>query len=198
MSTKKSNLPGPLQIPGQRRTSRAEYIHQTSRMKFSAPKTICRVYEHPLIGFPQDYLSTVVDDAQAIDLATVALVDLNRFETIKRMITVRREVLTDFKEAAKRRGCSADVLINSAIAEWNDRWYRDGRPKTFQEICKVIAIDCVQNSADCELLYLYFHGVFGLPGQPVDDSWWSARSLPGWVVELLAKYRADPISFESA
>ena len=189
MSTEKSKLPSPLQISRQQKPSHSLLIHETARMTFSVPKTIYRVYKHPLIGFHSGALVQLVDDAHDLDLETVALVDLNRFETIKKTITVRRNVFTDFKDVAKRRGCTADVLINSAIAEWNDIWYSDGRPKTFQEICRIVAIDCFLNSAEDEMLYFYFNGVFGPPLKLGGDSYWPERTLPDWVLELQAKYK---------
>jgi len=58
--------------------------------------------------------------------------------------------------SGKRRGCSLDVLINSALAEWLSEWYSDGQPKKFQEICGIVARDDFLNSAEDHLLELYF------------------------------------------
>jgi hypothetical protein len=189
MSTEKSKLPSPSHIFRKRKPVHSHLLYERTHMTFSVPKTIYRIYKHPLIRFPPDALSTLVDDAHDLDLEDVALVDLNRFETVKKTIDVHRSVFLDFKEVAKRRGCTADVLINSTIAEWMDIWYSDGRPKTFQEICRIVAIDCFLNSAEDELLYFYFNGVFGRPTKLVDDSHWSELPLPDWVLELQAKYK---------
>jgi hypothetical protein len=186
MSTEKSKFPNPLQISRQRKPP---LIYETARITFSVPQTIYRVYKHPLIRFHSGALEQLVDDAHDLDLETVALVDLNRFETIKKTITVRRTVVTDFKEVAKRRRCTADLLINSAIAEWNDIWYSDGRPKTFQEICRIVAIESFLTSAEDEMLFFYFNGVFGRPTKLGDDSYFSELPLPDWVLEMQAKYK---------
>ena len=66
----------------------------------------------------------------------------------------------DLTRAAKRRGCSLDVLINSALAEWLSEWYSDGQPKKFQEIFGIVARDDFLNSAEDHLLELYFRDAF--------------------------------------
>ena len=189
MSTEKTRLTSPLQISRRRKPGRSVKLHQTARMTLRLPKTICRIYNHPAIGFPAEALSTLVDSAHDLNLETVALVDPKRFETVSKTIDGRRSVFTDFKEVAARRGCSTDILINSAIAEWMDVWYKDGRPKPFQEICKRLAIDDFLNSAEVKLLYFYFLGVFGPPTNLGDDNWWSEGPLPKWVQELQRKYK---------
>ena len=182
MSTEKSELKGRSQAS--RNTIRAR-----SRATFSVPKTIYRVSRHPLLLFPPDAISSLVDDVAEMDLETVALIDMGRFDTVKHAIDIRRSAFMKLKEVAKRRGCSTDILINSAIADWNGPWYKDGRPKTFQEICKRIAIDSFLNSADDEPLRLYFLGIFGPPEKLGDENWWSEGTAPEWVMELQAKYK---------
>jgi hypothetical protein len=189
MSTDKPKLTSPWKISQQPKPEPSLLIHKTVHLTISVPKTIYRIYKHPLIGFSDDELSTLVDNAHDLNLETIPLVDLNRFETVKARIDGCRSVFTDYKEVAKHRGCSLDVLINSAIAEWMDVWYRDGRPKTFQEICKRLAIDFFMNSAEDEMLYHYFLGVFGPPANLGDDNSSSEGASPKWLLELKRKYK---------
>ena len=135
-------------------------------------------------------LADDLENATDLNLDLVPLLDLNRFEATKTTVTMRKDFLTVYGEVAKRRGCSIEILINSALAEWLDStWYQDREPRTFQEIGKRIAIDVFMNSNDDQLLYYYFLGIFGPPATLGDDNYWSDPPLPEWQCEILAKYR---------
>jgi hypothetical protein len=157
-------------------------------MQISVPETIYRVSVIPLFGFGPKFFEDVIHDSSHLSLDTIPLIDPAPIKMKQIHISLRNHVLAEFNEVSARRSCSPQTLINSALAEWLSRWYRGGQPIPFLEICKIIGLDSLMWSYDPEILYCYYAGVFGLPEEIGDTSFWSDPPF-AWAVEMRSQYK---------
>jgi hypothetical protein len=169
-------------------TSRLPRIAWT-RIQTRVPKTICRVYDHPLLGFGRDSLDSDIHNSSDLILEETPLIDLGSIEMKSVRVNSPHHVVAKFNEVCALRSCSQEVLINSALAEWFDgSWYKGGHPKPFLEICKKIGIDLLMTSNSPETLQNYYAGVFGSPGDVGDTSFFSDPPF-AWAEKLRKRYQ---------